>query len=210
MYEYSRWISVLLASISMFMIFCAKDIVSFIFEHGAFQSSSSEIVWQCMICYAVGVVPAGLQTYFIRVFYALKDMMITVYIQVFALICNIAMNILTVNYLKHIGIALSTSISYLIALILLALLLQKRHGIKSIKKMNYFAMVDCFGAMACGWMVFVFVSNIGIKMTVIRLAIETITFFSLYVTFIFFTQRELALKCYDVLVRKIKSNNSEG
>jgi len=50
---------------------------------------------------------------------------------------------------------------------------------------------------------------VGIKITVLRLLIETICFFSLYLTVIFFTQRDMVLKCYVVLVKKIRSNNGE-
>lgn len=204
MFEYARWILVFLAPISMFMVFCAKDIVAFIFEHGAFKSTSSEIVWQCMICYAVGVVPAGLQTYFIRVFYSLKDMKITVYIQVFSLFCNIVLNLVSVTWLKHIGIALSTSISYLIALILLTIVLLNKHGIKSVKKINVFALINCLGAILCGIVVYFLIKNVEVQSVATRLIIESVVFFMLYFIFVFLVEKEMAIKCYRVVNGKMK------
>lgn len=131
--KYASVISYLLGPISMFMVFNSKDIVTFIFEHGAFTSSATKIVSESMICYAIGVLPMGLQSYLIRGFYAMQDTKTPVKIKVFALACNITLNLITVQFIKHMGIALSTSISYVIAYFLLTRALKKKHRIQNIR-----------------------------------------------------------------------------
>ena len=130
--RYASAISYILAPISVFMIFNAGDIVRFIFEHGAFTSSATKIVSESVVCYAVGVLPMGLQSYMIRGFYAMQDTKTPVKIKVFALFCNIILNLITVRFIQHKGIALSTSVSYIIAFFLLTRSLKKKHGIDNI------------------------------------------------------------------------------
>ena len=134
--NYASVISYLLGPISIFMILNAGDIVTFIFEHGAFNSTATKIVSESMICYSVGVLPMGLQAYLIRGFYAMQDTKTPVKIKVFALICNIILNLLSVHWLKHMGIALSTSISYVIAYGLLTYNIKKKHDIQNIWKIT--------------------------------------------------------------------------
>lgn len=134
--KYAIVISYLLGPISVFMILNANDIITFIFEHGAFTSAATKLVSESMICYAVGVLPMGLQSYLIRGFYAMQDTKTPVKIKVFALLCNITLNLISVKFIRHMGIALSTSVSYIIAYFLLAQSLKKNHGISNIGRIT--------------------------------------------------------------------------
>lgn len=134
--KYASVISYILAPLSLFMMVNALDIVVLIFEHGAFSRSSTIIVRECLVCYTVGVLPMALQTYLIRGFYAMQDTRTPVKIKVFALFLNIALNLATVKFFAHKGIALSTSISYLVAYFLLLNALKHKHDLQSIDEIT--------------------------------------------------------------------------
>lgn len=125
--KYASALCFLLSPVSVFLIFNANDIVALIFRHGQFSDTAAKVVSESMICYAVGVLPMGMQSYFIRGFYAMQDTKTPVKIKVFALVCNIVLNLLSVKLLRHMGIALSTSFSYVISYFLLLHCL-KKHG----------------------------------------------------------------------------------
>ncbi len=122
-----------LCPVAMMMTFFAKDIVVFIFQHGAFNSSASKIVWESMACYGIGIIPSGMQSYLIRAFYSLQETKIPVKVKVFALMCNIGLNVITVQKWRHIGIALSTSISLIISYVLLSFFLDKKFRIGAVR-----------------------------------------------------------------------------
>lgn len=126
----------LLSPISVFMILNSNDIITFIFRHGQFDNSATKIVSESMSCYAVGVLPMGLQSFLIRGFYAMQETKTPVKVKVFALICNIILNLISVKFIQHMGIALSTSISYLISYVLLSNRLRKQ-GVDEVKMITH-------------------------------------------------------------------------
>ncbi|MBR3376592.1 MAG: murein biosynthesis integral membrane protein MurJ [Mogibacterium sp.] len=202
--KYSKGIIFILCPLSFILVFCAKDISTFIFYHGAFSNSSLSVVWESLICYAVGVVPAGLQTYLIRCYYALKDTKTPVFIQVFALLCNITLNLLSVKYLKHMGIALSTSISYLIALIILAIMLKRKHKVDCMKRMAVITLCGVASALIAGISSFGVIQLLDTEALIIRLIIETTVFSVVYIGISGLIQRETLLSGINIMKSLIK------
>lgn len=189
--KYAAVISYLLGPISVFMIMNANDIVTFIFEHGAFNRTATRIVSESMICYAVGVLPMGLQSYMIRGFYAMQDTKTPVKIKVFALASNILLNLITVRYIKHMGIAISTSVSYVIAYALLAQSLKRKHGIAEVKKITEEAIASLLISIFTGGLVFHLFNRVFLLPNLfIKLMTEGITFLVIFTLFLFFIRRE--------------------
>lgn len=206
---YSKAIVFILCPVSFALVFFAQDVVTIIFNHGAFKGSSLAVVWQSLICYAIGVVPAGLQTYLIRCFYAIKDTKTPVFIQVFALICNIILNIISVKYLKHMGIALSTSISYLIALILLAVLLMKKHKISSVPQITIDAMKGVLCAVVAGAVSFGSIHWGKINIDILwKMVIEMLIFIAIYMGTSWFFQKETIKMSLQLIKSRKKPNLS--
>lgn len=201
--KYSNVISFFLCPISIAIIFHARDIVVFIFEHGAFESVASRIVWESMTCYAVGVVPAGLQTYLTRGYYAMQDTKTPVKIKVFSFICNIVLNLATVSRWKHMGIAMSTSISYINAYMLLAYYLRKKHKIKSVKDINKGVVMGSALSIASGLVSF-FMFNYWIEIDILFVKIfwEMAVFAVIYLSISAIINRKILLAAL-----KIKASN---
>ena len=189
--KYAAVISYLLAPITVFLILNAKEVVTVIFEHGAFSRSATNIVSESMICYAAGVLPMGLQSYLIRGFYAMQDTKTPVKIKVFALICNIVLNLITVSFLQHKGIALSTSISYVIAYFLLANSLKKKHGVENIHKITLEAGTSVLFSLIPGAAFFFLLREIiRISDPIIYLIAEGILFVAAYLLILFVAKKD--------------------
>ena len=201
--SYSRGIVFLLCPISFFMVFFARDITTIVFNHGAFKETSLVVVWQSLVCYAVGVVPAGLQTYFIRCFYAFKNTKTPVFIQVLALFLNITLNLLSVKYLKHMGIALSTSVSYLIALIFLAILLKRKHNVSCVKMIIINAIKGLICALIAGASVFFIINYINISLVIAKIALELCLFSIVYLVLAFVLQKESFSAILSIVKKKL-------
>lgn len=116
---YGDVLSVALIPISVLMIVLAEPIVEFLFLRGSFDREAAVITGQSMIWYAIGIFPLGMKSYVIRMYYALKDTKTPTKYAVIALVINIILNFIFITPLKHIGLALSTSIASTISYLLL-------------------------------------------------------------------------------------------
>lgn len=179
--KYADVMLFLICPIGMMLIFHARDIVVFVFEHGVFDSEASRIVWESMICYGIGIIPSGMQTYLIRVFYALQDTKTPVNIKVFTLLCNIVLNLAAVRRWRHIGIAMSTSISLMIAYLLLAYFLEKKYGLTSVQSITRGMVMGILISVIPGILSFVlFHSWILVENLFLKLVLEFSVFFVCY------------------------------
>jgi putative peptidoglycan lipid II flippase len=198
--KYGNVMLFLLCPMAMVMIFYAKDIVIFVFQHGVFSSDASKIVWESMACYAIGIIPSGMQTYLIRVFYALQDTKTPVKIKVFALLCNIALNFAAVFRWRHIGIAMSTSISFIISYILLAYFLTGRYGFASVKSITKRMLVGILLSIIPAALSFILFNYcIQIEELFLKLVLELSVFIICYFGAFGITNQKMVKEAADVL-----------
>lgn len=200
--KYADVMLFLICPIGMVMIFHARDIVVFVFEHGVFDSQASRIVWESMICYGIGIIPLGMQTYLIRVFYALQNTKTPVKIKVFALMCNIMLNLAFVRKWRHIGIAMSTSISFMIAYILLAYFLRKKYGLTSVKSITRGMVSGILLSIIPGILSFgLFYSWIPANNLFLKLVLEFSVFFACYIMIEWIANRKVIKEILSILIK---------
>lgn len=101
---------------SVALIVFAYPLVDVLFHRGAFTTRDSHLTAQVVIGAAAGLVPMALGFLIPRVFSALHRNDLLLKIAVFTLITNVALDILFANVLGLPGIALATSIDYLMTL----------------------------------------------------------------------------------------------
>lgn len=175
--RYANIISYLLAPISAFLLVNAQDIVTLIFEHGAFSSSSSKIVIESMICYTVGLLPMGLQSYFIRGFYVMQDTQTPVKIKVFSFAVGIGLKLITVKYLAHMGIALSTSLSFIMSYILLMYFLKSKHAMNNLGNITREGLFALFLSLGAAVSCYLIVNHLFfVKYVLVRLLMNSLFF----------------------------------
>ena len=170
----------ILSGIAVFMIVCSEDIVRIVFERGAFTSESTQIVSQTMKYYAVGTAFAGINSLLLRGFYALKETRRPAMTMVFALACNIALNISLVRILQHRGIALSTSLSFIIASELLLYLLNKVFEINIIGRVNVEVVKSTCAAGGSAFLTYAGIRYIGSDNLYVYIVLFLVVYILLY------------------------------
>lgn len=115
-----------------FMAF-ASQIVSLLFERGAFNSNSVLLTSQALFYYSIGMIGFGLREVLSRTFFSLQDTKTPMINASISLILNIILNIILSKYLGVGGLALATSISAIFAVVLLFVSLEKKIGSFDIK-----------------------------------------------------------------------------
>lgn len=118
----------LVIPISVGAIVLSKPIIKLLFERGEFDARATSMTAIALIMYSLGMVAVGLRDILGKVFYSLKDTKTPMINGVLAMVMNIVLNIILVRYLKLAGLALATSMSAIICILLLFRSLKKKIG----------------------------------------------------------------------------------
>ncbi|MEC9291662.1 MAG: murein biosynthesis integral membrane protein MurJ [Pseudomonadota bacterium] len=92
------------------LLFLAFDLMGTLFGHGAFGDESVRQSALAMMGYSIGLPAFILSKVTLTAFYASEDTKTPFYISIFILICNVILNLILMQHLAHVGIALATGI----------------------------------------------------------------------------------------------------
>lgn len=118
----------LIIPISVGAIVLAEPVVRIVFERGAFNSNATSMTAIALACYSIGMIGFGLREILNRVFYSLQDTKTPMTNGALSMGLNIILNFILIKFLGHEGLALATSISALICILLLFNSLKKKIG----------------------------------------------------------------------------------
>lgn len=115
----------------LYVLFFSKSIVAVLFQRGSFNYQSVIITSECLKFYAISIIGFNLKAIWIRIYNALLDTKTQAINTAIAVICNVILNFIFMEFLKHKGIALATGISSIITDVLLILgYCRKNHEFK--------------------------------------------------------------------------------
>ena len=121
-----RGILLLTVPSSVLMMILAKPIVTALFQHGEFTAEATAATSFALVFYAIGIAGWAGQAIITRGFYALQDTIVPVVAGTIMTLIFIPMNWLLMKPLSHGGLALATSITAIMNMILLLELLRRR------------------------------------------------------------------------------------
>ncbi|MGV8155204.1 MAG: murein biosynthesis integral membrane protein MurJ [Alkaliphilus sp.] len=121
------------------ILILSTPIVQLLFERGAFDATATQMTSVALVFYSLGLVGIGTSTLLQRVYFSMQDTKTPMYVGVVAVVINIVLNLILINYLAHGGLALATSIALSVSAILLILGLKKKMGYIGGK-----SIFDCF------------------------------------------------------------------
>lgn len=101
-----------------FLMLFAEDLVRLLFEHGEFDAADTKVVAMVLVCYCAQIPFYLVGTLSVRLISAYKANQVLMYVAAFSLTANIGLNLLFMRWLGVAGIALSTSVVYLLALLI--------------------------------------------------------------------------------------------
>ncbi len=110
------------------LIVLREPIINLLFERGKFTHQSTIATAHALFYYAIGLCAYSGVKVIVPAFYSLKDTATPAKIAIYAMITNIILNLLLMGPLQHGGLALATSLSSLLNVILLIIILRKKIG----------------------------------------------------------------------------------
>lgn len=124
----SNCILLLVLPITVGAIVLAEPIVRILFQRGAFDAESTNMTYNALRLYSLGLAAMGVRDVITRVFYSLSDTKTPMINASIALVMNIVMNLILIKPLGYKGLAISTSIASIVTVMLLFRSLKKRTG----------------------------------------------------------------------------------
>ncbi|MGB5217610.1 MAG: murein biosynthesis integral membrane protein MurJ [Smithella sp.] len=103
-------------------------IISVLFQRGAFDVQAAVYTGQALFCYALGLCAFSLLRVFVSSFYSLQDSKWPLKAAIITLIVNLLASLILMYPLKHNGIALASSISAIVNVLVLAYVLKTKIG----------------------------------------------------------------------------------
>lgn len=100
--------------IMIFFFLNSDYIIRIVYGYGAFDERAQSITTQLLTIYSVGIIAMCLREILMKGLYALKETRVTLYISMLGVGLNILMSVVFVQYFQAQGLALATSISYLV------------------------------------------------------------------------------------------------
>ncbi len=121
-------ITVMIVPISFGSLILARPIVDFLFGRGAFTSEATEMTASALRFYSIGMMAFGLRDVLARAFYSLQDTKTPMINGVISVVANVALSVIFAQSLGIGGLALGTSLSGIVASILLLITLRRKIG----------------------------------------------------------------------------------
>ncbi len=112
------------ASVALIML--AVPIIQTIYQHGAFSAADTHQVAPALIAYACGLPSFLLIKIFANSFFAATDTKTPVKIAVICMFTNLMLNLLLIEPLEHVGLAIATSVAGWLNALLLGTILYRR------------------------------------------------------------------------------------
>lgn len=121
-------LNLIMVPISFICIFFCEEIIRLLFGRGAFDENAIKLTSQALFFYGMGMIAVATREVFSKVFYALQDTKRPMINAAIAMVLNIILNIILSRRLGVGGLALATSISAIVCVILLFVQLHKKLG----------------------------------------------------------------------------------
>jgi len=119
------------------VILLADPIVRIMFERGDFTSAATKRTAECLIMYAGKIIAVSISDILKRAMFSMHDTKTPAIITAVTLAFGILLKIILIRPLAHIGLALSTSITAILATLLMLSALRKRLGSLKLKTGNW-------------------------------------------------------------------------
>jgi len=162
----------------------SSEVVSLLYGRGSFDETASQLTSGVLLFYSLGMLPVGLREILSRVFYSLHDTKTPMKNAAIGLITNIILNFVLSYYMGLEGLALATSISASITMLLLALALRKKIGQFGIQKLLFsflkLLLVSIIVCSICRVITEIILGVVGLELTMmISLILGAVLYFGM-------------------------------
>ena len=144
-------IALLMVPCTLGALMYASQVIQVVYERGAFNSVATDLTAAAFFYYAIGMAFTATRSFLDKIFYSVHDTITPVKCSIVAVCCNIILNLSLVNVMGHAGLALATSISQIISMLLEYILFGRKFPqITLLKSKRKLAKIILFSIISVG------------------------------------------------------------
>ncbi|MDL1975836.1 MAG: murein biosynthesis integral membrane protein MurJ [Deltaproteobacteria bacterium] len=144
------------------LIVLRVPIIELLFKRGAFDAETTRLTADALLYYALGLWAFSGVRVVVSTFYALQDTKTPVKVACLSMLANIGLSLLLMGPMRHGGLALATSLSSMLNLILLVWFLRKRLGRIGAGSILKSAAISSAASVLMGCGIWLFVGMTGL------------------------------------------------
>ncbi|MCK5245207.1 MAG: polysaccharide biosynthesis C-terminal domain-containing protein, partial [Desulfobacterales bacterium] len=145
------------------LIVLRVPIIELLFKRGAFDAETTRLTADALLYYALGLWAFSGVRVVVSTFYALQDTKTPVKVACLSMLANIGLSLLLMGPMRHGGLALATSLSSMLNLILLVWFLRKRLGRIGAGSILKSAAISSAASVLMGCGIWLFVGMTGLE-----------------------------------------------
>ncbi|MBZ4684000.1 MAG: putative peptidoglycan lipid flippase [Fusobacteriaceae bacterium] len=143
----------------------SKEVISLILGYGNYKNEAIKLTSESLFYYVIGLYFYSAIHLLSRAFYSMKNTKLPVMFSIISIFINILLNYLLVKKFRHMGLALSTSISAMVNFLLLYFVFNKKYfKLDLFKIVRFFLIVTTISIIA--FIISLYFSNILIKLLI--------------------------------------------
>ncbi len=117
---------ILMVPISVFCLIYGHELMTLFFKRGEFDEQALKLTSVAFFFFSIGLFPMSLRRFFAEIFPAIEDSRPLIYVSFIGAVVNISLDLMLYRtFLGHGGIALATSISYVVQCMVMIYLLKR-------------------------------------------------------------------------------------
>ncbi len=114
--------------IAVMMVVYSHQVIEILFQRGAFTAFATDQTALALIAYAVGLIALGAREVVVKAYFALQDTKTPMVSGIVTVAINVGLNLVLIHPLKHVGLALSSSIAATVTTAVLLFQLRRKIG----------------------------------------------------------------------------------
>ncbi|KGX94085.1 hypothetical protein N781_01615 [Pontibacillus halophilus JSM 076056 = DSM 19796] len=190
------------------MIIGSYPLIEFIFKRGVFDANDTFMTSSAFFYYSIGLVFIALREFIVRSFLALKQSKVVMYTSIVAVITNIIISYSLSQIMGHTGVALGTSISFMLQLLILLTVLNKKSTLDKKQSSAYFIdLLKLALLFAVPFGLAQWVYNVGVSemdSTLVQLSILTAVVFLLFAITAYSLRVQQFITLVNMGIKKVK------
>lgn len=115
-----RYILIFILPFLLLFLFKSDFIVRLLYEHGKFSTSATGLTSSALTYYSIGLLFYAFHIIIIRIYYALQKTTALILISLIGFSVKLSLSYYLIQFMSHNGLALATSISYFVNVVLLS------------------------------------------------------------------------------------------
>lgn len=138
-------VTLIVLPLSAALIVFAEPVIRILFERGAFDQTAVTLTAESLAFYSIGLIFYSYRDVLSNVFYSMQDTRIPTINSILSVVLNIVLNYALVGPMAHKGLALATSLSSMITVVMLMISLRRKVG-----RMGWRSLLISGGKMLVG------------------------------------------------------------